>query len=302
MFMKKTIGRFLHGVLPRKWYKLIANRPLLVPYYYVSILHELEHYSDISLTDSAEKNLLLMRKYAHIIDKGLQRKRVEAGHSKQVYEDLKAILRDLSPELAEEPTVQWAKKQVARYDALQEDKFQIERKTPAAPKVSYNDFCELMRNRRSNRYFSERRLSPEDVSKLTATVSWAASSCNKQPIKLFYSFAPAVARKCLRCCKGGTGFDGEIPSFWVFTADCRGYVWPSELYLPHIDVSLGAQNFFLAATTLGLSGTILSWAQHTQEEEQTLRELLEIPPEYLIVFCAVVGYAKYQYDAPARKN
>ena len=38
------------------------------------------------------------------------------------------------------------------------------------------------------------------------------------------------------------------------------------MYLPFVDVSLGAQNIFLAAETFGLSGTILSWAQKNIQE------------------------------------
>ena len=40
-----------------------------------------EKYLDYSLKDSHEKDMLLMRKYAHIIDKGLHRRDIEPGHS-----------------------------------------------------------------------------------------------------------------------------------------------------------------------------------------------------------------------------
>ena len=105
----------------------------------------------------------------------------------------------------------------------------------------------------------------------------------------------------MTCCKGGTGFSDYIPSFWVFAANVRGYVWPSEMYLPSVDTSLGAQNVFLAAHTLGISGTILSWAQKSKEEEAKLRSLLSIPNDYTIVFCAAMGYPEYGYVTPERK-
>lgn len=80
--------------------------------------------------------------------------------------------------------------------------------------------------------------------KLKETVNWASSSCNKQSIRIFATNDPTLAGQCLKCCKGGTGFSTFIPSFWVFTANVRGYVWPTEMYLPSIDTSLGAQNVF----------------------------------------------------------
>ena len=128
------------------------------------------------------------------------------------------------------------------------------------------------------------------------------NSCNKQPIRLFVANKPDLAKECLTCCKGGTGFSDYIPSFWVFAANVRGYVWPSEIYLPAIDTSLGAQNVFLAAHTLGISGTILSWEQKDAAEESKLRALLNIPQDYTIVFCAVMGYPEYGYVTPERKN
>lgn len=127
-------------------------------------------------------------------------------------------------------------------------------------------------------------------------------TCNKQPIQLFVTNDPIWAKECLMCCKGGTGFSDFVPTFWAFTANCRGYVWPSEMYLPFVDVSLGAQNIFLAAETFGLSGTILSWAQKNIQENLQLRKLLSIPDDCIIVFCAVIGYPLYRYQIPTRKD
>lgn len=160
---------------------------------------------------------------------------------------------------------------------------------------------ELIKQRRSNRFFREINLSDEIINQLSGLVNWAANSCNKQPIRLFITNTPSKANECLKCCKGGTGFSIFIPSFWVFAADSRGYVWPSEVYLPAIDTSLGAQNVFLAAQTLGITGTILSWAQKDKEEEARLRMLLDIPQEFIIIFCAVMGYASHNYLPPQRK-
>ena len=90
--------------------------------------------------------------------------------------------------------------------------------------------------------------------------------------------------------------------FWVFTANIRGYVWPSEIFLPSVDTCLGVQNIMLGATTLGLSATILSWAQKDKNEERKIRELLHIPVHHQIIICAVMGYADIVNQTPERKN
>lgn len=305
MSLKRKAGKYLRKYLPVKWYKILANGMLIVPGYYHQILHDAEKYAGYAAADSVEKDMLLLRKYAHIIDKGLHREDVGPGHSKNYYTLLKELLLKLSgTSYTSDPTYVWAQEKIASYEKLQRDRdsFVPLRATEEPTAISYEDLFELIRQRRSNRFFQSRTLPIEVIGKLKVTVNWAANSCNKQPIRIFETHDPSMAAKCLTCCKGGTGFSDFIPSFWVFTADSRGYVWPSEMFLPMIDVSLGSQNLFLAARTLGITGTILSWAQKDDAEEQLLRTLLQIPEEHIIVFCAVLGYASHNYIPPKRKN
>ncbi len=305
MSLKKAIGTFLKRILPFKYYKIIANGGIIVPSYYKTIIEDAEKYLDYSLKDSPEKDMLLMRKYAHIIDKGLHRHDIEPGHSRSYYKLLKEeIAKIKQTPFATDPTVEWAQSKIDLYEQLQASPqtfLPLEGKAEVPP-VSYGQLSELIRQRRSNRFFRETNLSDETIDRLSGLVNWAANSCNKQPVRLFITNTPSKASECLKCCKGGTGFSAFIPSFWVFAADSRGYVWPSEAYLPAIDTSLGAQNVFLAAQTLGITGTILSWAQKDEAEEARLRMLLDIPQEFVIIFCAVMGYASHNYLPPQRKN
>ena len=41
--------------------------------------------------------------------------------------------------------------------------------------------------------------------------------------------------------------------------------------------------------------------QKDKEEEARLRMLLDIPQEFIIIFCAVMGYASHNYLPPQRK-
>jgi nitroreductase len=260
---------------------------------------------DISLQDNYEKDVMLMRKYAHIIDKGLHRENAEPGHSQSTYNLLKRIVEKLSNyPIKDDPTYLWATEKLRLYEQLQNDPnhFASLHGESLFPSIDYKMLFELIKQRRSNRDFEVKNVTEEVILQLKDVVNWAANSCNKQPIRLFVTNNPQIAKECLKQCKGGTGFGDFIPSFWVFTANCRGYVWPSEANLPFIDTSLGAQNVFLAATTLGLSGTILSWAQKDNYEENKLRTILNIPSDYQIIFCSVIGYAKSTFLTPNRKK
>lgn len=300
--MKTKIANIIKKVLPWKWYKLLVNKTLVVPAYYRRIIADSEKYFDLALDDCYEKDILLVRKYAHIIDKGLQREDAEPGHSKKYYQLLKTKLDSIPQKNKKnDPSLQWAKKVLSQYEQLQNGQFQHLEESVTA-QISYSELLSLIKTRRSNRYFKEQTIDQDEVNKLLEVVNWSANSCNKQPIQVFYSLDSNQSKLCLSCCKGGTGFGDNVPAFFAFCADSRGYVWPSETYLPHIDVSLGAQNFFLAATTLGLSGTILSWAQKSSEEEIELRKLLNIPEYFIIVFCSVLGYASKNNPTPLRKT
>lgn len=299
------ISEILRKLLPWRWYKLLANGWMVVPAYYRTHLQDAEKYFDLALEDTDGKELLLMRKYGHILDKGLHRKDTESGHSKNIYLELKSkVERMKSVGLHDELTVKWAESKLRLYEKLQlaDGTFTPLEGEKEICAISFEQIAELIKLRRSNRSFSNKLVSDDDVTKLIELVHWAANSCNKQPIELFVTNDPVIAKKCLKCFKGGTGFSEYIPSFWVFAADVRGYVWPSEMYLPTLDTSLGAQNVFLAATTLGISGTILSWGQKDEHEEKHLRNILNIPEYYSIIFGAVMGYAESTFIHPQRKT
>lgn len=304
MSIKKLIGKILKNIVPLWIYKLIANGAIIVPAYYKGIIADVERNFNMSLEDSDEKALLLMRKYGHIIDKGLHRKDAESGHSKEYYILLSKIVERIKKTTyADDPTVIWAQEKLKAYESLQEDRdFQPLRGNKPIVDMSIEQFERLVKARRSNRDFSIKNISDANIRRLKEIANWAASSCNKQPIFIYTTNNPQLAAQCLKCCKGGTGFSSNIPSFWVFTADILGYVWPSEIYLPIVDTCLGVQNVMLEATTLGLSATILSWAQKSEEEERELRRLLNIPINHQIILCAVMGYANSEFKTPARKN
>lgn len=301
----RFISKALRAILPYRLYKLIANGFIIVPKYYKDVIDELEEHFELSFEDNIDRDLMLIRKFGHIIDKGLHREDVVPGHSKAYFNDLKALVNKIKKtEYADEPTVIWAQEKLAIYESLQThpEQFKPFRHSIAVSSITFEQLEQLIKERRSNRCFTSQPITSETIAKLKDVANWAANSCNKQPIRIFVANEQSLAKECLKCCIGGTGFGENIPSFWCFTANVRGYVWPSEMYLPSIDTSLGAQNVFLAAQTVGITGTILSWGQHTNDDDKRLRSLLNIPNDYSIIFCAVMGYAEYGYLAPSRKN
>ena len=81
----------MRALLPRKLYKLIANGAIIVPAYYKDIIADAETNFDLSLEDTDDKAILLMRKYAHIIDIGLMPRLLTV---KNIILYLKVLLKD----------------------------------------------------------------------------------------------------------------------------------------------------------------------------------------------------------------
>ncbi len=302
------IKKLILSVLGRERVLFLRSKPLLVNGKYRQIIAELESYSKIIRNNhgnDAELSKLLMRKFAHILDKGLHRKDVEAGHSLAVAKELKyhlEIIANVNQEDSNDQTIQWAKDKLQIYNELQATGTIKELKGHSVqPSIDFDTYLELIKSRRSNRQFLQRPVTDQTIEKLAETVNWASSSCNKQPIKLFATNNKELAKQCLNQCKGGTGFSETVPCFVAFCADMRGYYLPEEMYLPAIDVSLGAQNFFVACAALQLSATGLSWALKDRDEERRLREILKIPDYYQIIFNAAVGYGEKEYIQPLRK-
>lgn len=106
-------GKLLRKFIPYRWYKLLANGFIVVPKYYKNAIEELEQCFDLSLEDHINKDLMLMRKFGHIIDKGLHREDAAPGHSKVYYNDLKELVKKVQhTEYANDPTVLWAAEKI----------------------------------------------------------------------------------------------------------------------------------------------------------------------------------------------
>lgn len=304
----KRVKNVIISIIGQKKIEFLRSRPFLVNGQFRRIIKDIEYFKSSIESDfgvDVEVSKLLVRKYAHIIDKGLHRKDVEPGHSKIIAEELVKhldLIKVKSESHLEDETFTWANQKLMIYNELQKNGVITELEGDSVePKLSHDDFMVLIKSRRSNRQFLDKLVNEDILVKLAETVNWASSSCNKQPIKLFATNNPDLAKICLKQCKGGTGFSENIPCFVAFCVDMRGYYLPHEMYLPAIDVSLGAQNFFIATALHGLSATSLSWALKDEEEERRLKEILEIPDYFQIIFNAAVGYAQKEYIQPPRK-
>ncbi|MBN1346439.1 MAG: nitroreductase family protein [Phycisphaerae bacterium] len=303
--VRQLAGRCARGILPAEWIQRLRD-PVLAPGYCRRLIQELE----TAVTLAAKPDPLdddywtaVLRKYAHIVDKGLQRPDAEAGHGREACQQAASALAKITlPTALRDSSVHWAIERLRDYERLQsgQDLPTAERECETR-EMEYDGLLASIKARRSARSFRRRSVDTETVGKVVEAALWAPSSCNRQTIKVFGTHDADLASACMATCKGATCFGEYVPCFLAFCADVRPYVMPAEAWLPHVDVALGTQNSCLAADSLGLSLTLLSWCHRSDDEERRLRELLDIPPHCGIALCGAMGYPDKSGPAPLRK-
>ncbi len=303
-----TVRRLLQRFVPRRVLRRLRH-PTIVPGYYNTLVAEIEAAIDRQQDDrqlDSSYYAAMLRKYAHIVDKGLQREDWGPNHSANDYARACDALAHISnPTCRQDPSIVWACDTLEEYKRSQSTSCSGRLLIPAsaAPPVSAaRALHDIIRGRRSIRHYERRSVTAEVISTVAEAIVWSPTSCNRQPAKVFATLDPQLATRCLKLCKGFTGFGDYVPSFLCFCADMRPYSLPAEIWLPIVDTALGVQNCCLVAHSLGLSVTLLSWAQSTATDERDLRELLGIAPYYHIVVNGAMGYPKHNVDPPARKS
>lgn len=252
-----------------------------------------------------------LRRSAHMLDKGLRSPDCAAGRGLAARASAGlALQRIRDHETLCDPSIQWAIAIVHEHDLMQSSGTPRPGGADSAPDGSQGrkltEFSWLrgvMTSRRSVRNYEHASVRLDELEDIAEAAVWAPSSCNRQTVKLFMTDEPGRAAECLRQCAGATCFGDFIPAFVAFCADLRSYALPGEMFVPALDVGLCAQNACLAAHALGLSLTLLSWAQHSEQEAQRLSALLDIPASHQVVVCGALGYPRGPAGpAPARKG
>ncbi|UCC69158.1 MAG: nitroreductase family protein [Armatimonadota bacterium] len=239
-----------------------------------------------------------------MIDKGVQRHDYETGHSAAAYRRAQeALARIHSPTMLGDPSVVWARGKLRQYEACQRSDCAPQGPPgPSATTYRYETLVDAVKTRRSIRSYSNRPVPRDVINKIVEGINWSPCSCCRQPAKVFVTHDPELAKACLATCKGASGFGEFVPCFMSFCVDLRPYDLPREVFLPAVDLGLGIQNCCLIAHSLGLSLTLLSWAQHDKEEGNQLRALLGIPTCYEIMVNGALGYPDSGAPVPDRKS
>lgn len=112
---------------------------------------------------------------------------------------------------------------------------------------------DIMEERHSNRRFSDKEVEQELIEELLSTKELAPSSCDRQailPVVVKDRDAKSLLGGLL---VGGVGWIHRAPTIILLFADLVAYKAGDEYkYMPYLDAGCVIQQFYLAATSMGL--------------------------------------------------
>ncbi|HAS6027606.1 TPA: hypothetical protein I7126_03360 [Vibrio vulnificus] len=295
----------LKKVLPTKLFNFIRMKPRIT-LLSDSLYHKIKYINRAAWNQDPDFRgdvTGIIRKYGHMIDKGLQAENRQSGRGKEVYITLNEYLSDVDDSCE---TTQWAKKISTTYRSLQDgmlDRYQysnfvFENKS----NIRIKELSKFIKERRSIRIFeSEICADISDIKEALLLSIWGPSSCNRQSIVTFVTSDEEKVKMCLKQNKGATAISGRV-TFVSVCFDTRAYHLPQESLTGYIDASLGFQNSLLAFHSLGLGACVLNWSHASINEDKKLRDILNIREHYQIAFNVIIGVPKYGAPIPGKKN
>lgn len=299
--MIKSVARRL---FPRKIYNFIRMRPRVI-IVSESLKRKIAYINRAGWAQDPDyrgDNSGALRKYGHMIDKGLQSPQREAGHSILVANRLAELLREYDDY---DVTFEWAKTVLSLHSDLQNEQLGSKYSNFAfesTNSITAESLLGFMKERRSLRHFSQTKLpSPAELNEVLQASIWAPSSCNRQTIVNYFSMDEGLVIECTKQNKGATSISGKY-CFVSVCFDTRSYHLPQESLTGYIDASLGFQNSLLMAHAKGLGACVLNWSHATAKENAKLRELLRIPEYCEIAFNVIVGVPDGGAPIPGKKK
>jgi len=172
-----------------------------------------------------------------------------------------------------------------------------------------NSTLELMLSHRSIRSFKDDPIKLELLEKLVSCGQAAASSSFIQAYSIV-RITNKDHREQIARAAGGQQYVSDAPEFLIFCADLKRVevacekqqLGKLEGYTEHfiaatVDVALAAQNFLLAAESLGLGGVFIGGIRN---DPQLIADLIELPEQVYPVFGMCLGWPDSSPDVKPR--
>uniref|UniRef100_UPI0040476E20 nitroreductase family protein n=1 Tax=Algoriphagus sp. TaxID=1872435 RepID=UPI0040476E20 len=155
--------------------------------------------------------------------------------------------------------------------------------------ISYEDFFELTRIRRSVRWFLNNPVPRELIDKAIKAANQSPSACNRQPFEYRIIDDPLLVEKVVNFPMGTKGYAHNIPVIIVAVGNLDAYFDERDRHLIYIDASLANMTLMLAFETLGLSSCPINWPD-IEHREVLMDKFLSLEKYQRPIMCIGVGF------------
>lgn len=156
-------------------------------------------------------------------------------------------------------------------------------------KITYDDMYELSRQRRSVRWFEQRKVDRDLLDKAFLVANQSPSACNRQPFEFLVYDDAEMVKKISNCSIGMTGFKENVPGIIVLKGNLSAYFSERDRHIIYIDGGLAAMSFMFALETLGLSSCPINWPD-VEKNEKKLANLLGLDKYERPIMLIAYGY------------
>ncbi|GAM73849.1 nitroreductase family protein [Vibrio ishigakensis] len=260
--------------------------------------------------------LVLLRRNIHRVEKGLiMRPRKDAFGKAYIIETLVAYKTCVDNKIGEDAEIKWANDVLEKFfsSVTHSDHDEIGKAwsiycsidknvigTPMSDvpytfsskpdlDVSYEQLQSLFLNRRSVRWYEQKRVPEELIRKAVQQASLAPSACNRQPFSFHLTLEPEKAVKVANYAMGTAGFSHNIPAIIAVVGDLSAYPFERDRHVIYIDGSLASMQLMLSLETLGLSSCPINWPD-IEDRDRKISEELGLEVYEKVIMLIAVGY------------
>lgn len=155
--------------------------------------------------------------------------------------------------------------------------------------VKYNDFLNLTLQRRSIRWFKQKKVSRGLIDNALLAARQSPTACNRMPYTFKIYDDPSLVKEIARIPFGSAGYSHQIPTIVVVVGELNSYSSPRDRHAIYVDSSLAAMSFMLALETLGLSSSVINWPDF-EPLELKMQKKLNLSPSQRVTMLIAVGY------------
>ncbi|MDO5969493.1 nitroreductase family protein [Flavivirga aquimarina] len=156
--------------------------------------------------------------------------------------------------------------------------------------ISYDDYLDLNKYRRSIRYYTNKVVPRELIEKAVKAALYAPSACNRQPFSFFIIEGNKNIHGCDYTPDGAQSFSKNIHTMIYVIGDYSYYFHERDKNVIFVDGGLVVMNLVLALETLGVSSCICNWGD-LKDKNNNLSKKLSLKPYQSCITTLSIGYA-----------